>query len=316
MVDQRPPQEPLSQVAQDNKASSSRVCAAAVGGVFFAMLVFAAGDIVEVLPGLEWLVATPVFPYLHESHDIAALILGLYVAHRMTPRIGLIAILWFLALHIPYVIITFPDELPEVLRMALMSVAALFGIQIIGVRRRLEKQFAKQATQDPLTGLMNHRHFHAQLERQLALARRYGEQGTILFMDLDGFKAVNDRLGHRAGDELLKRVAESMRRSLRGTDIMARVGGDEFAVFLPRTDARQASIAAESICRTISALTINGALQVSASIGLVAFPDHGDSVDSLLVSADRAMYRAKAEGRNRWVVFASSQTPAPAPAFE
>ncbi len=281
-----------------------------------AMLVFAGGDLVEVLPGLEWLVGTPLFPYLHESHDVAALILGLYVAHRMTPRIGLIAILWFLTLHIPYVVIAFPNELPEVLRLALMSSAALFGIRIIGVRKRLEKQFAKQATQDPLTGLMNHKHFHKQLKRQLALARRYGEPGTILFMDLDGFKAVNDRLGHRAGDDLLKRVAESIRQSLRGTDIMARLGGDEFAVFLPRTDAQQASIAAESICRTISALTINGVLQVSASIGLVAFPDHGDSVDSLLVSADRAMYRAKAEGRNRWVVFARSQTLASAPAFE
>jgi diguanylate cyclase (GGDEF)-like protein len=277
------------------------------------MLVFAAGDLVEVLPGLAWVVTSPAFPYVHEIHDIAALILSLYVAHRMTPRIGLTAICWFLILHIPYVIITFPHELPEVLRLALMSGAALYGIRIIGTRRRLARQLAKQATLDPLTGLVNHKHFHKELERQLTLARRYGEQGTLLFIDLDGFKTVNDRVGHQAGDALLKRVAESIRQCLRATDIVARLGGDEFAVFLPRTDAQHAAVAAEGIRRAVSALTIQGSPQVSASIGLVAFPDHGDSVDGLLVAADRAMYRAKSEGRNRSVVFSRGQIPSPAP---
>jgi diguanylate cyclase (GGDEF)-like protein len=274
------------------------------------MFVLAGGDVVEVWPGLEWFVASPVFPYIHESHDVVALILGLYVANRMTPGIGLAAIGWFLFLHVPYAVFTFPRELPEFLRLTLMSGAALFGIHIIGMRRRLEAQFAKQATLDPLTGLKNHKHFHKELERQLALARRYGERGTILFLDLDGFKAINDRLGHHAGDALLKRVAETIPRCLRVTDIVARLGGDEFAVFLPRTDGHQANAAAENIRQAISALAVGASLQVSASIGLVAFPDHGDSAESLLVSADRAMYRAKAEGRNRLVVFMDNEMPA------
>lgn len=303
-------------MAGEQSPQKPRVCVAGIGATFLAMLVFAAGDIVEVWPGLEWFVATPVFPYLHETHDIAALILGLYVAHRMTPRIGLGVICWFLSLHIPYLILTFPHELPEALRLALMSGAALFGIRIIGIRRRLAKQLAKQATLDPLTGLVNHKHFHKELDRQLTLARRYGEQGTLLFIDLDGFKTVNDRLGHQAGDALLKRVAESIRQCLRATDIVARLGGDEFAVFLPRTDAHHGAVAAESIRGAINVLTIQGSLQVSASIGLVAFPDHGDSVDGLLVAADRAMYRAKSEGRNRSVVLSrgplTSSAPVPA----
>ncbi|MEW6681566.1 MAG: GGDEF domain-containing protein [Nitrospirota bacterium] len=274
-----------------------------VAVVFLVMSVLAAGDVVEVVPGFERFVSSPIFPYLHESHDVAALILGLYVAHRLTPGIGLGAIAWFLFLHIPYAIFTFPHELPEFLRLILMSGAAFLGIRIIAVRKRLEKQFAKQATLDPLTGLMNHKHFHKELERQLALARRYGEQGTILFLDLDGFKAVNDRLGHQTGDELLKRVAEVIPQCLRVTDIVARLGGDEFAVYLPRTDTRHANAAAENIRQAISGLTVGGSLQVSASIGLVAFPDHGDNAERLLIFADRAMYRAKAEGRNRLVVF-------------
>jgi diguanylate cyclase (GGDEF)-like protein len=156
---------------------------------------------------------------------------------------------------------------------------------------------------------MNHRHFHKELERQLALARRYGEVGTVLFLDLDGFKAVNDRLGHRAGDELLKRVAEIIPRSLRVTDIVARLGGDEFAVFLPRTDRYQANAAAENIRQAIGGLAVGASLQISASIGLVAFPDHGESAERLLVCADRAMYRAKSEGRNRLVIFMDGESP-------
>lgn len=285
------------------------MCVTGVVGVFLAMFVLAAGDVVEVWPGLEWFVASPIFPYIHESHDVVALILGLYVADRMTPGIGMAAIGWFLFLHLPYVVFTFPRELPEFLRLTLMSGAAFLGIRIIGVRRRLEKQSARQATLDPLTGLMNHRYFHKELERQLALARRYDEQGTVLFLDLDGFKAVNDRLGHRAGDDLLKRVAEIIPRCLRVTDIVARLGGDEFAVFLPRTDTRQANAAAENIRQAISSLAVGASAQVSASIGLVAFPDHGHSAERLLVCADRAMYRAKSEGRNRLVVFTDGEAP-------
>ncbi|MFZ5863055.1 MAG: GGDEF domain-containing protein [Nitrospirota bacterium] len=272
-------------------------------GVLCAMALFSLGDLVEVWPGMESVVAHPVFPYIHESHDVAALALGLYVAHRMTPRIGVSAIVWFLVLHLPYLIITFPHEVPEFSRLLLMSGASLFGIRIIAIRNRLEKKLARQATLDPLTGLMNPKYFHKELERELALARRYGEQGTLLFLDLDGFKAVNDRLGHHAGDTILRRVADIIPQSLRVTDIVARLGGDEFAVFLPRTDTDQARAVAETIRKTIDGLPVGETIRISASIGLAAFPDHGESVDGLLVAADRAMYRAKAGGRNRLTIF-------------
>jgi hypothetical protein len=98
------------------------------------MLFIDGGDYVEVLPGFERFITGLVFPFIHESHDIVALMLSLYIAHRFTPRVGVFVTVWFLALHIPYIILTFPHELPENLRLMLMGGAALFGIHIIYAR--------------------------------------------------------------------------------------------------------------------------------------------------------------------------------------
>ncbi len=270
-----------------------------IGGICLVMLFIALGDYAEVMPGLKGFVAKPVFPFIHESHDIVALSLSLYLAHRLTTHVGVIAAVWFLVLHIPYIIITFPDELPEDMRLMLMGGAALLGIRIIQVRKQLEKKLAEQVMKDPLTGLLNHLHFHLELERQLALARRYGERGSIMFVDLDGFKAVNDKFGHQAGDELLKQVANLLRHQLRGTDSVARMGGDEFAAIMPRTNIEQARLAADRFNKAIQALPVNFPFPVSASIGFAVYPDHGDSAESLLAFADRAMYQAKAGSRGR-----------------
>ena len=169
-------------------------------------------------------------------------------------------------------------------------------------RKRFEQQLAYLADHDPLTGLFNRRRFAQELERELARARHLDEQGALLFVDLDRFKAVNDQLGHRAGDELLARVSALLRAHLPPTAIVGRLGGDEFGVLLPRCDAEQARAVAEQILERLRRHrpVIGGqALALSASIGIARFPQNGFSVDDLLVGADTAMYEAKEAGGDR-----------------
>ena len=178
-------------------------------------------------------------------------------------------------------------------------------------RKRFEEQLAYLADHDPLTALFNRRRFAEELERELARARHYGEQGALLLVDLDRFKAVNDRLGHRAGDEVLVRVASLLRAHLPPTAIVARLGGDEFAVLLPRADDAQARLAGERILELLRhhrPAIAGQTLQLAASIGIACFPRNGASVDDLLVSADTAMYEAKEAGGNRVQLSAPEHT--------
>ncbi len=176
--------------------------------------------------------------------------------------------------------------------------------------RRQEEQLVHLATHDPLTGLHNRREFSAILERHLLSVKRYGGQGAILWMDLDGFKEINDGLGHKAGDELLASIAHRMRSTIRESDVLARLGGDEFAILYPNVDSTQAEIAATRLLEAIRqhTATIQGqAIRTTASIGIVAFPKHGMQPTELLMQADIAMYRAKRQGRNRFCVYSAEQ---------
>jgi diguanylate cyclase (GGDEF)-like protein/PAS domain S-box-containing protein len=168
--------------------------------------------------------------------------------------------------------------------------------------KRQEAQLLHLATHDPLTGLHNRREFNQILERHLSEARRYGNHGGVLWMDLDGFKEINDGLGHKVGDELLASLAHRMKATVRDSDVLARLGGDEFAVLYPNVDHDQAEIAASRLLEAIRKHTavIHGqSIRATSSIGIVLFPDHGTTASELLMKADMAMYRAKGEGRNR-----------------
>jgi diguanylate cyclase (GGDEF)-like protein/PAS domain S-box-containing protein len=172
--------------------------------------------------------------------------------------------------------------------------------------RREEAQLLHLATHDPLTGLLNRREFSAILERHLSRVRRYGTCGALLWMDLDGFKEINDGLGHKAGDELLSSLSHRMRATVRDSDVLARLGGDEFAVIYPNVDKDQALMAAARLLNAIrqhTAVIEGQSLRSTSSIGVVLFPDHGTSAGELLMKADMAMYRAKAAGRNRIVIY-------------
>ena len=172
--------------------------------------------------------------------------------------------------------------------------------------KRQEEQLLHLATHDPLTGLHNRREFNTILERHLSRAKRYSGSGAVLWMDLDGFKEINDGLGHKVGDELLASLAHRMKSTIRESDVLARLGGDEFAIVYPNVDSTQAQIAAARLLDAIRGHTANiqgQAIRTTASMGIVLFPEHGMQPTELLMQADMAMYRAKEQGRNRFCVY-------------
>ena len=182
--------------------------------------------------------------------------------------------------------------------------------------KRQEEQLLHLATHDPLTGLHNRREFNAILERHLARVKRYSGCGALLWMDLDGFKEINDGLGHKVGDELLASLAHRMKSTVRESDVLARLGGDEFAVLYPNVDETQAQIAATRLLEAIrqhTAVIQGQSIRTTASMGIVLFPEHGTDATELLMEADMAMYRAKEQGRNRFCIYSPKEGPLEAP---
>ncbi len=167
---------------------------------------------------------------------------------------------------------------------------------------RAHEQLRVQATTDPLTGLANRRLFEELLAARLEEAARYGRPLAVLLLDLDGFKKINDTHGHAAGDAVLREVAGALRRSLRRSDLPARLAGDEFVALLPETDGRRALALAERVCAEVAALEVaagSAIIRPSASVG-AASTDGQRALDpaALLAEADGAAYAAKAAGKN------------------
>ncbi len=164
------------------------------------------------------------------------------------------------------------------------------------------EQFSQLAHTDPLTNLANRRFLIEQLQCEFARAKRYRRPLSLLYMDLDGFKSINDRFGHILGDEMLRSAALSMRAVLRSTDLLARIGGDEFAVLLPETSIKDALGVAQKLRRALEASATSlgeniPALTFSAGVSQLRFED--ESVDDLLARADRVQYLAKSEGQGQ-----------------
>src|SRR5206468_11148756 len=158
----------------------------------------------------------------------------------------------------------------------------------ISDRKQFDERLQHLADHDALTGLFNRRRFTEELEQTLKQSRRFAESGAVLFLDLDGFKFVNDSLGHAAGDELIIRVARLLAQSVRETDTLARVGGDEFAVLLPRCDMQSASVVAEKLLAAVRrhglAISKNRQARVSTSIGISEFGGKADlTADEVVV---------------------------------
>jgi diguanylate cyclase (GGDEF)-like protein/PAS domain S-box-containing protein len=187
------------------------------------------------------------------------------------------------------------------------SIHALVQVQDITERRSYEERLKHLADHDPLTGLFNRRAFEAALEGHLATCRRYGASGALLVLDLDGFKMVNDTLGHGAGDELIISCARVLCDRLRESDVIARLGGDEFAILLPTQDQPEAETVAQALVdavrRRTAAIADSHPGRVTASIGVAMFGEGNLSADEMLVNADLAMYEAKEAGRNRYSLY-------------
>ncbi|MBI3571532.1 MAG: EAL domain-containing protein [Gammaproteobacteria bacterium] len=173
-------------------------------------------------------------------------------------------------------------------------------------QERTQDQLVQLTDQDPLTGLMNRRRFYAELGKWVQHAVRYQRPVSLLFVDVDQFKVVNDTLGHAAGDRFLSEIAVLIGRNMRDTDIVGRLGGDEFGVLLTETPREGANLVAQRLLQSLHQTDFvieNNRLHGSASIGVVTCPDHGQDLETLLARADIAMYRAKQAGRNRFHVF-------------
>ncbi len=175
-------------------------------------------------------------------------------------------------------------------------------LQDVTERRREETKLRHMADHDPLTGLVNRRRFGDDLEHELRRARRDAVDLSLLLLDVDGLKRINDSFGHRAGDELLLHVASALTDHSRERDIVGRLGGDEFAMVLPLTCRTTARQIAESVLASIRTgpLRVDGTeIQPSVSIGIVTSGDIEGGERTLLAGADRALYDAKASGRDR-----------------
>lgn len=162
--------------------------------------------------------------------------------------------------------------------------------------RRAEREIEYRASHDPLTGLPNRHRLQSELQYAIAHAAQTGDGLAVLYLDLDGFKAINDRGGHDAGDRLLREVAQRLQQDLRKGDLVARVGGDEFVVLLPGCqDAEAARAVADGLRACLSPFftSPDGSFRLDASVGIACFPADGSDPDALLAHADRAMYAAK-----------------------
>ena len=190
----------------------------------------------------------------------------------------------------------------------------LAQVQDITERRRYEERLRHIADHDPLTGLVNRRGFEKALEQHLARGRRYGPKGALMVLDLDGFKDVNDSLGHHVGDQLIVSIAAALRSRLRDTDVLARLGGDEFAVLLPAEQQADAEVVARALGEIVheNAAAFDGLPSgVTASIGVVIFDDASLTADEVIINADLAMYDAKEAGRNRHALFRADERGVP-----
>ena len=216
------------------------------------------------------------------------------------------------------------SEFPVELTVARVEGAGGLGpsfygiVRDIGERRRGEEQLAYLAYHDALTGLPNRILVEQQIDLALARARRAGGAAALMFVDLDDFKEVNDRLGHAAGDRLLASVSARLRGVLRDTDVLARQGGDEFLVLLGDLSddptAAAESVGGKLLSALLEPFVVAGTeVRTGASIGVSLYPDDAADTEALLRHADVAMYRAKAAGGGRLVFHERSEALASRP---
>ena len=197
-------------------------------------------------------------------------------------------------------------EIGILLEMSLLSISLGFNFKLVQEAR---KSAETNARLDPLTGLYNRRAFSDLLYPVWELSKRNKTCMTVMLIDLDWFKQINDEHGHAAGDQVLQRVAMELKSRLRASDIALRWGGEEFLVFLPETDLKEATYLAEVLRKHIQSIRVEKRISVTMSVGVASAKPADSSLDNLVKQADEALYMAKQKGRNR--VFASGVASSP-----
>jgi diguanylate cyclase (GGDEF)-like protein len=185
--------------------------------------------------------------------------------------------------------------------------AAALALDNAHVRARLERE----AQTDSLTGLYNHRYFHERLRRELTRASSSHESVGLVMMDIDDFKKVNDVYGHGVGDQVLAGLADQLRAAVRSTDVVCRIGGEEFAVIVPAGEAKHALSLALRLAERLEVAELDLAGRISVSIGIAHGPEHAANARELIACAEAAMMTAKARGKNQVVLFDDSATERP-----
>ena len=186
--------------------------------------------------------------------------------------------------------------------------AAALALDNAHIRARLERE----AQTDSLTGLYNHRYFHERLRRELVRASAEHENVAVVMIDIDDFKKVNDVFGHAVGDEVLAELADHLRATVRSGDVVCRIGGEEFAVIVPRSRAERTMTLAERLAGRLDAIELNLAGKIAVSIGIAQGPEHAANPRELVACAEAAMMTAKARGKQQVVFFDDSDTERPA----
>lgn len=190
------------------------------------------------------------------------------------------------------------------LGISLLMLAGIAGLQHLFARLQIQEcELQHLANTDFLTSLSNRRHFFELARHEMVRAARYESEYSLMMLDIDFFKRVNDEHGHHTGDRVLQEIAHLCSEAVRSVDIVGRLGGEEFAVFLPETGVDASMEAAERLRQRIESSTLlsdeGAAVHLTVSIGVVTRKNHQVTLDQLLNLADHALYRAKQSGRNR-----------------
>jgi diguanylate cyclase (GGDEF)-like protein/putative nucleotidyltransferase with HDIG domain len=232
--------------------------------------------------------------------------LGLYAAYFFTPREAAAQLALIAAAYLTVLLATVPVEAVPAAWLTLVGIlfpaAGLLRAMRDGVTRLVER-LSEAALTDTLTGLKNRLALDEELHAEVERALRSDKPLSLVIGDLDYFKAVNDQLGHRAGDEALVRAGQVLLRHRRAGDSIARTGGEEFTILLPGASEHEAYLVSERMRCAIEQDFRDDPVGLTFSFGIATFPDHGRSADAVLEAADQALYAAKALGRNRCVIF-------------
>ena len=185
-----------------------------------------------------------------------------------------------------------------------LRLLTLIAAQAAAILQRvlMYEEMARLAITDELTGLYNRRHLLERLADEVRRGQRYGCGFSILFIDIDHFKAINDGYGHALGDRILAEMGRVLRRWARSSDLIGRYGGEEFVALLPMTDATAAERAADRLRTAVGEHSFARRKRLTVSLGIASYPADGQSPEDLLKRADAALYQAKKQGRNRTVV--------------